>query len=86
MAKNEIYDRFSVEPTWPGGGYLVTNPMDDRNWDVQQFTGYPVSNVQSGQWMRGSIIRMFTPNVHPPILGYFAYDPTDPGTWHQPQH
>lgn len=86
MDPNTTIARFPVEPNWPAGGYLVTNPLDDRNWDIQQFTGYPVSTVQPGQWERGQIVRMFTPNLHPAPLGLFMYDPTDPTTWHQSQH
>lgn len=76
--------RAIAEPQWPAGGFSF-NRMDDRNWDVQQFTGYPVSTVGEGRWVRGQIVRRFSPQFRPPMLGYFAYDPTDPATWHQPQ-
>lgn len=65
---------------------MVTRPMDERRYDVQQFTGQSYSTVQGGGWVRGQIIRMYQPNMHPPMLGYFMYDPTDPTTWHQSQH
>jgi hypothetical protein len=86
MTAPNIQGRFAQEPNWPAGGYMVTRPMDERMWSVQQYTGTPVSNLQAGQWERGQIIRMFTPSFHPNTLGYWPYDPTDPTTWHQPQH
>jgi hypothetical protein len=73
--------RFAVEPKWPMGGAMITRPIDERNYDVQWPTGYAVSTVPSGSWSRGQIVRQFQPNIHPPMLGYFAYDPTDPTTW-----
>jgi hypothetical protein len=82
----DIRGRFPVEPTWPGGGYMVTAPMDERYWTIQQFTGYPVSNLTPGNWSRGAIIKSISPNLRPPVLGYYPYDPTDPSSWHQLQH
>jgi len=64
---------------------MVTKPMDERNWDVQQYTGYAVSTVQGGNWARGQIVRQFTPAFRPPTLGYYPYDPTNPSSWHQSQ-
>lgn len=81
----DIYGRFPVEPNWPAGGYMVTNPMDDRNFSVQQFTGYPVGSVPGTNWVRGQVVRMYTPSFRPSTLGYYTYDPTDPTTWHQSQ-
>lgn len=79
--------RFPIEPGWPAPGeYMVTRPLDERNYDVQWPTGYSVSSVPSGSWVRGDIIRQQAINFRPPMLGYFAYNPTDPTTWHQGQH
>jgi hypothetical protein len=71
--------RVRREPMWPQGG-MVSRPVVDRNYDVQQFTGYSVSTVRAGQWARGARAGFVTPTWHPakpPIM----YDPTDPDTW-----
>ena len=68
------------EPQWPYGGF-ATRRFGDRNWAVQQYTGYPVSNVPAGAWERGAIIRKYQPPFRPPSLGLVAYDPTRPDTW-----
>lgn len=77
---SDIVVRSISEPQWPAGGF-VTRRFDDRNFQVQQFTGYPVSNVSAGQWQRGTIIRKYQPAFRPPFLGLVAYDPTRPDTW-----
>lgn len=78
-----IVDRPLVEPSWPEGGF-TTRRFPERNWSIQQFTGYPVSNVQAGQWARGGIVRLYQPAFRPPMLGLNAYDPTDPNSWGTP--
>ena len=80
MVGVSTFDRVNTSPAWPAGGF-VTRPMADRNYTVQQYTGYSVSTVPRGAWVRGQIIRQYQPEIHPPMLGYFAYDPTDPSTW-----
>lgn len=68
---------------WPNGGF-TTRKMEERNYTVDMW-GFPVSSVPSGSWQAGTIRRMYQPTFHPAPLGLFAYDPTDPSTWHQPQ-
>jgi hypothetical protein len=77
----DTYDRVAVEPGWPNGGYMVTKPLDQRNYDVQQVTGYSVSTVPAGGWVRGQTVRLYQPEFRPSTLGYYAYDPTDPTSW-----
>lgn len=78
--------RVRVEPNWPAGGYMVSRPVDDRNWDVNPYSPWnSYSTVIGGNWARGSVIRKFQPTIRPPMLGYYAYDPTDPNSWHQSQ-
>jgi hypothetical protein len=72
------------EPQWPSGGF-TTRKMDERNYTVNVW-GYPVSSQPTGAWSAGSIRRMYQPVFQPPTIGLFAYDPTDPSTWHQSQH
>src|ERR1700739_235488 len=71
----DIRGRFPVEAKWPAGGYMVTKPLDTRNYDVNLFTGASYSAVRGGTWARGQIVRMYQPVIHPPMLGYWAYDP-----------
>lgn len=71
--------RFVIEPRWPNGG-MVTRPMGDTAYVVQQYTGYPVGKADNSHWVRGQIVRGDTPTLRPrrePI----QYDPTDPRTW-----
>lgn len=65
------------EPGWPGGG-MVTRPVGDRRYEVQAFTGRPVSTVPQGRWNRGAIVRFMTPNVRPNFDPLYMNDPTDP--------
>jgi len=60
---------------------VMTRPVDDRRFDVQQYTGYATSTVPAGQWRRGTIHRFNTPALRPSGRNLFMYDPTDPGTW-----
>jgi hypothetical protein len=83
MPSNAIGLRVISEPQWPMGGFVFARQMD-RNYDVNVF-GQPVSSTPTGNWQRGTIVRQYQPPFHPPPLGLFAYDPTDPSTWHQPQ-
>jgi hypothetical protein len=68
------------EPQWPQGGFTMTK-FPERNFNVNAFTGQRVSSVGTGQWARGDIVRAYSPSIHPPMLGYYAYDPTDPTSW-----
>lgn len=79
-----INERFINEPQWPRGGFSFARPVDDRNFDVNEF-GQPVHSEPVGNWQRGNIVRRYTPSFRPPMLGYYAYDPTDPSSWHQSQ-
>lgn len=81
---NQINSRVISEPQWPDGGFVFTRQVD-RYYDVNAF-GQPVSSVPTGNWQRGQIVRLYQPPFHPSPLGLFAYDPTDPSTWHQSQH
>jgi hypothetical protein len=58
-------NRTVIEPAWPMGG-VVTKPMADRSWSVQQLTGYPTSNYLPGQFTRGKLIRMHQPALNMP--------------------
>lgn len=75
--RQETNGRYRVEPAWPQGGFM-SRPMDDRRWDVQAFTGRPVSRVPQGQWSRGIVHRWDVPPVSPNPQALFMYDPTDP--------
>lgn len=68
------------EPQWPMGGFTGRKFTED-NYTVNVYTGMAQSTVPGGGWARGQVIRKFQPPMHPPMLGYFAYDPTDPTTW-----
>lgn len=81
---NQINNRVISEPQWPDGGYVYTRELE-RNYTVNAF-GWPVSSVPVGNWQRGDIVRQFQPGFHASPLGLYAYDPTDPSTWHQSQH
>ena len=59
----------------------MTRPVDDRHFDVQQFTGYATSTVPHGQWRRGMVLKGSTPMLRPSGRELYMYDPTDPGTW-----
>lgn len=72
--------RFLVEPVWPEGGY-GTRRLADNNWTIQQYTGYPISTVGQGQWVRGQLVRFAVPTLQPDSKFLFAYDPTDVSTW-----
>lgn len=85
MSINEINSRVINEPQWPEGGFRLTRPMAERNYDINAY-GFPIASTPTGLWQRGAIVRRYQPVMHPPTLGYFAYDPTDPSTWHQSQH
>lgn len=81
--------RFPVEPSWPAPGeYMITRPIMDYHYDAMStvVVGAAVSNVPTNGFMRGNIIRQYQPSIHPPMLGYFTYNPSDPTTWHQSQH
>jgi hypothetical protein len=45
---------------------MVTRRLADRNYDVQQFTGYAVSTVPGGGWVRGQTVRVNQPTMRPP--------------------
>lgn len=66
--------RFRVEPGWPYGGGSTVRSFD-RNWTVQRFTGAAVSTVPAGGWVRGQLMRSYTPAEHFPPISH-AYDPT----------
>lgn len=67
-----------AEPA-PQTGY---GRLGDRNWDVQAFTGQPVSTVPAGRWYRGSMERAAMPTmVHDATYPGPMYDPTDARTW-----
>lgn len=65
------------EPGWPQGG-AVTRPLADRRYEVQAFTGRPVSTVPQGRWNRGFVVRFMTPEVRPAVWPLYMMDPTDP--------
>ena len=75
--------RMRVEGDWPLGGVYggsVGGPGAargiDRNWDVQAFTGFPVSTVPAGAWARHGAVRGSQPaTALGPIV--HAYDPTN---------
>jgi hypothetical protein len=62
-----------------------SRPVTQHQYNVDQFTGRPVSPVGTNQWVRGQIVRKYSPQFRPPTLGFYPYDPTDPTTWHQAQ-
>lgn len=73
--------RFPSEAPWPQGG-MVSRRINDRNYDVQEFTGYSYGTVAGSNWSRGSVAKWSAPTLRPgkpPIM----YDPTDPDTWDQ---
>lgn len=76
----DVRGRYKVEPSWPSGGLMVTRPTSDRRYDVQQFTGAPVSTVPAGRWSRGSIARVGAPQFRLPRERWM-YDPTMPVQW-----
>jgi hypothetical protein len=57
--------------------------MADRNWTVQQFTGYAVGTPSGTNWNRGFVYRWDMPMFRPPAE-HTMYDPTDPATYHDP--
>lgn len=78
------------EPTSPYGyEYGVSRPVSDFHYDIA-YPDVPPNNLHpatpSGNFARGNIIRQYQPRMHPPMLGYFTYNPNDPTTWHQGQH
>lgn len=77
--RNSVSQRYSVAEGWPSGG-MVSRPVGVRFYDVQQFTGYPVSTVRGGQWFRGILLRKGSPRLNPERLPVM-YDPTNPATW-----
>lgn len=81
---NQVGSRIGGEPQWPEGGFAFSRRLDYQ-YDVNVW-GYPVASNPVANWTSGSIIRKYQPLLHPSPLGLFAYDPTDPMTWHQPQH
>jgi hypothetical protein len=81
-SRQDTTGRFEVNnPGFVTQNAMISRPVGDRNYDVQYPTGYSVSTVPTGSWARGQIIRQFQPTIHPPMLGYYAYDPTDPTSW-----
>lgn len=60
---------------------MLTRDVTKRNYDVQAFTGYPVSNVSAGHWVRGDIVRMDQPMFRTSTWDLYNYDPTNPLTW-----
>lgn len=60
---------------------IYYNRPTSRNYDVQQETGYPVSTVPEGHWVRGQLIHGPTPVVQPDKRFLFMYDPTDVESW-----
>ena len=76
---NIVNGRFNTSPQWPQGGF-VTRPIVDRNYDVQQFTGYSYGTVPGSNWDRGMIYRGYTMELRPPREQYM-FDPTDIRTW-----
>ena len=60
---------------------MLTRNVDNRNYDVQVMTGYPVANFSEGQWKRGMIERIQPPEFVPNPRYLRMYDPTDPRTW-----
>lgn len=79
MADVDTRGRFSQGGVWPQGG-MVSRPMGDRNWAVQQFTGYAVGTPPGTNWNRGFVYRWDTAQVRLPRENYM-YDPTDPRTY-----
>lgn len=69
-------------PQWPQGGFAFTRQIDERNWTVNQNTGY-VSGQPVNGWERGQLMRSSNPQIRPPFLGLYAYDPTNPASWRQ---
>jgi hypothetical protein len=72
-----INGRVRQEPSWPQGG-IVSRPMPDHTYEVQQFTGRPIANNPRGRWSRGSVARFGAPAFHPNVGPLFMNDPTDP--------
>lgn len=62
---------------YPGNGSVASGygRMADRQWDVQQYTGYAVGNNQANGWQRGPIIRGIAPTFRP-AFPLPMYDPT----------
>lgn len=67
-------NRTVIEPAWPGGG-VVTKPMADTQYDVQQLTGYATAKTLPGQFTRGQIVRLNQPALNMPEWNPM-YDPS----------
>lgn len=57
-----------------------------HTYEMQAFTGRPVSNNPAGRWNRGQLYRGLQPVAAPAFagpaaLGTHQYDPTVPGGW-----
>ncbi len=82
LVRNDIRGRYQTDPDSSGG--VVTRPVGDRHYDVQQYTGYATSTVSRGQWDRGYVYRFATAQVRPSGRNLYMFDRTDPSTWHAP--
>lgn len=78
--RSDIRGRFNTSPAWPQGG-MVSRPMDDRRFEVQAFTGFPVSTLSTGRWNRGILYRANQPVLKSSKRSLYMYDPTNPSTW-----
>lgn len=75
-------DTIDPGPQWPQGGFAFSRQVTEQNWTVDQHTGY-VSGQPVNGWERGQLMRQTSPQFRPPMLGHYAYDPTDPSSWSQ---
>lgn len=80
---NAVTGRYSVD-RWPADQPAEAGRRFERNYDVQAFTGYPVSTVRAGQWARGVLYRQAMPALQLSQPALPMYDPTDPRTWPDP--
>lgn len=75
----DINGRFNTSQAWPFGG-IVSRPMADRHYDVQQFTGASYGTVPGTNWDRGIFYRWGTQKIRLPRENQM-FDPTDISTW-----
>lgn len=80
MANLDTRGRVTDTPSWPQGG-TVSRPMGDRNYEVQQITGFSTGTVPGSNWVRGQYAHFDAPTFRPNPQGLFMYDPTDPNTY-----
>lgn len=76
---NATTGRYATDPPPPDDSRQFGRSFD-RNYDVQAFTGSPVSTVPAGQWNRGILYRAAMPTLRLTSMGPM-FDRTDARTW-----